>query len=809
MRRNWLVWLALLAAVAGIFYGITAGALWEPYEVRVAELGRRIALNLLGGGGLGLPETDNSLPIRADLGRGELPFTSIGLGLRLFGLSAWAGRLPLVAWSLVGLGALYLALSRLVDRRLALWALLALATTPLYFLQARTLLGDGVTLGAFTLCWSGLSVACLAEGLPKLERTGFALAGAMGAYAGFWCRGPIVSVAAPLLSVGVAGLLARPREALSRWLTLGASVVGVLALVLGVRGLALAESSGDYSVLVGSRISVASQLPTFDVGLGELAHAAYPWSATAPLWLPLLVEPRGGPAPERALIDAAALGLITSLAASAWLAPWIGVLVLPSVCCLSVLVALALRKLETFALGSPLVGLAVAALSLLIGLDLRENLDKTLSGFGLRGAVLPEGLQAAAGWFWLCGAALLGVVAALCLYDAEPDRARGPLFELREYRRVLRALEQAHDGNLVFALLLVEAGLLGFLVLCALSERVGGLPQLESFGSLSRKLVAVAAIVLPLAPLALVAVLLVRDAARFAFERARWLTRAEGLLLAFAALGLAASWGLYPELARQVSPKQAFESYRRLRQSGEKLAVLGEQGGAARYEGVPDAESFEQSAQAFDWLTQPGPRRFLVLRKSDLPELSAQYRALRQANLPILDARASEVLLGASRLLPEEHSQNPLDACVLERPPPIQVPLHAVLDDRLEVLGWSLRSEAGQLEQSLTPARGYVLSVYFRVLAPFTDTEWQSFVHIDGLQRRFNAAHQPLDGKYPLELWRPGDVLVDTTEVKLDPNFSPGAYRLYFGLFSGERRLPVTAGAESEDRVSGGVVQVR
>jgi hypothetical protein len=82
-------------------------------------------------------------------------------------------------------------------------------------------------------------------------------------------------------------------------------------------------------------------------------------------------------------------------------------------------------------------------------------------------------------------------------------------------------------------------------------------------------------------------------------------------------------------------------------------------------------------------------------------------------------------------------------------------------------------------------------------------------VHIDGLQRRFNADHDPLDGKYPMRLWRSGDVIVDTTDVRLEPNFSPGPYRVYFGFFSGDRRLEVTEGAQSDDRIVAGTLQVR
>lgn len=807
MRRNWLLCLALTAAIAGLFYGVFAGALWAPHEVSVAEQARRIAVNLFGGETLALPGVDNTLPIRADLGRGELPFTSAALGLRLFGLSAWAGRLPLAIWALAGLTALYAALARLCDRRLAVYAVLVLATTPLFFLQARTLLGDAVTLASFALSWSGLSVACLGERVSSRARAWFAVLGVAGAYAGFWCRGPIVGVAVPMLAVGITGLVHRPRVAAARWMTLAACVVGVLALALGASGIAFAERTGQYSVLVGTALVTPAILPTFDVGSGDLAHAAFPWSAAAPLALALLFAP-GGASRSQAVIHAAALGLGLSLAATAWLAPTVGQMLLPGVSGFAVLVAAALRALEAGRLGSPLLGLVCAALAVVIGFDLRENPDKSLAGFGLRGAPLPESLQSAAGSLWLVGACCIGVVTAYCLYESGPEK-RARLFEPEQYARALSGLKQAYGGNLVFAWLLLEAALLGFLLLCALGERLISLPQLESFGSFSRRLAALGAIALPLTPFGIVASLLLRDVTRWAVRGALGVTRAQAVLLAFATLGLVASLGFYPALARQVSPTHAIERYRSLRRAGERLGVLGELSGAARYQGVPDAESFDQSDVAFEWLTENAPRRrFLALRQSDLPELNAQHRALRHKNLPILEG-ASQVLLGVSSLRPPERSENPLDALVLDAPPAIQHPLAAVLDEQLEVLGWSLRSASGELESSVLPARGSLLSVYYRVLAPLSEDDWDAFVHIDGFQRRFNADHPPLAGKYPLRLWRPGDILVDTTEVKLEPNFSPGPYRLYLGLFSGDRRLKVSQGSESDDRVEAGVLQVR
>ncbi|HEX2674335.1 MAG TPA: glycosyltransferase family 39 protein, partial [Polyangiaceae bacterium] len=158
-RHGFLAWFAVIVLAVSLFAPLSASGVWDPPEREVAEFARRIALNLLGGQGLSLADADNEVPTRSELGRGELPFTSIALGFRLFGLHEWAGRLPLALWALVGLAATYLLVRRLADRRSAWFAVLVLATMPLYFLHARTMLGDIVTMSALALAVSGLALA--------------------------------------------------------------------------------------------------------------------------------------------------------------------------------------------------------------------------------------------------------------------------------------------------------------------------------------------------------------------------------------------------------------------------------------------------------------------------------------------------------------------------------------------------------------------------------------------------------------------------------------------------------------------------
>ena len=138
-----------------------AGGIWDPYELNVADLARRVAINVLGASKLALDGMDNSLPKLGDLGRNELSSVSMALGFRVFGLHEWAGRLPLALWGLAGVAATHLGLSRLVDRRAGVYGALVLSTMPLYFLQARTMLGDIVTMAAVAIAFFGLAVAAL------------------------------------------------------------------------------------------------------------------------------------------------------------------------------------------------------------------------------------------------------------------------------------------------------------------------------------------------------------------------------------------------------------------------------------------------------------------------------------------------------------------------------------------------------------------------------------------------------------------------------------------------------------------------
>ena len=51
---------------------------------------------------------------------------------------------------------------------------------------------------------------------------------------------------------------------------------------------------------------------------------------------------------------------------------------------------------------------------------------------------------------------------------------------------------------------------------------------------------------------------------------------------------------------------------------------------------------------------------------------------------------------------------------------------------------------------------------------------------------------------------------MDDYEFSLEPNFSPGTYTVFFGLFVGETRMKVVSGPNDHDnRIDGGPLRVQ
>lgn len=943
---SWLP-LALATVLPVVFFfflpPLTKSGLWDPHELNVADFARRIAVNLHGASDLALDGADNSLPHLNDLGRPQLPFTSIALGFKMFGLHEWSGRLPLAIWGVLGVLATYAFVSRLVDKRAGVFSAAILTTMPLFFVQARTMLGDVVTMSAFAMAFGGLAACVFGRdddtdsGKDFTKRLLFLGMGLVGLAAGFGSRGLILGCAGPALGVGVAYLLVlsnarRHVDGLAHGVGAFSVLVGLVTGYVGFR--ALGEPQNDETVrIVGAMLRTQGKYPTFDMTIGHVALALAPWSAFAPFAFGRLFvspQPARGSAHARESNARVALlvGAAIAFAAHQWMAARTDLVAFAAVALVAAAAGIALRDYERGAHPSVAVGVGVVVLLALLRHEVKHWPEKAFHAFAINVATFPESFKANALLAWVAVLAVVGLV--LFLTFVERDAERSP-FDPRGYVRVLVALRDAWDGllALVYFALVAGASLAGLAVWIGTRQHAKWLPQLSSQ---MREVVLSAWWVTAFVPLGIIfAIYFWCDVWLWAFDRAptythRALTRgfepfeelgarlknaglsksvpqlvkgklvvtkdalAEGegpvalFILAplmylmvpavvfvvltspgrlisgvpgveqmgglkplvaaalaipsgvalFLVLGIAGVLlkkqragfvsvlavvvgGIlcgfyYPALANQLSPKEVFESYQRVAKTGEPLALFGVGGRTAAYYAGGQPLTLRDTGAAYDWLVgDPNGRRFMVVRSEELPRLNRAYREKSQSgdNLPVLDSRSSQIVLVASSLRDGEQNQNPLSRIVLTKPPQPQRKLDNNLEDKLQVIGIDLLDEKSRPVDHFSPGKKYHLRTYFKVLAP-VQGEWQMFIHIDGFHRRHNGDHTVTEGKYPMSLWLPNDVVMDDHEFTLEPNFSPGPYTVYFGLFVGDTRMRVKSGpADSDNRVNAGVLRVQ
>ncbi len=916
---GWMVALATVV-VPGILFmllpPLSRAGLWDPPELNVADLARRIAVNVYGAAQLALTGTDNSMPHLNDLGKPELPFTSIALGFKMFGLHEWSGRLPLAVWGLAGVGALYASVARLVDRKAGIYAALVLATTPLFAVQARTMIGDVVVMSALAMSIGGFSVALVdpigggrRAGHPTV-RWAFVAMGLVGLLVGYYSRGLFLGVTTPLVATGLMYLLllaaswSGPDDKLS--LDIASHVVGGLALAAAVATApavyaALTQPDRlNMNAVLGGMIKPPPKFPTHDFMLGQVAHAMAPWSAFAPFALGrLFLAPRDEGVRGTAARAAVLVGFAAVFVAQGLLVAKVDAVAFGGPALLAAACGIALRDYERKTHPSIAIGVGTFLVLFLLRHDFKHLPEKAFQVFGVTSATFPESFKETSKTLWMV--LLMAFAVITFLTWVERDAKRAP-FDANVYLRVFRALRDAWDGllSLVYFALVAGASLAGLLVFIGARTKAKWLPTFpkqvseyllnawwmalvapfavvfgllflcdvwawafdrakrpgwssftrgfEPFEELFSRIKTekdrslrgtYALLILPFMVLAVpgaVAAGLLLEGSKPAVALALALPSGIGAFLAIGALGelvrgsrsagalvlggaiaAAVSGYYYPALANQLSPKEVFESYSRVHKGDEPLGLFGVGSRTAAYYAGGQPPSFNDAMGAYDWLAggpaaipdADAPRKFLAMRADELGRLNRVYRERTRQNIPVLDARSSQILLVASRLAPGEKNQSPLEKVILSAPPKPQRPLTVNMDDKLEVLGIDVADANGRLVDFVTPGRKFQIRTYFKVLAPVT-AEWEAFIHIDGYQRRHNGDHKIVQGKYPFANWLKDDYIVDVHEFQLEPNFSPGGYTIFFGLFMGESRFKVKSGpSDGDNRINAGALRVQ
>ncbi|HLK88411.1 MAG TPA: carbohydrate-binding family 9-like protein [Polyangia bacterium] len=142
---------------------------------------------------------------------------------------------------------------------------------------------------------------------------------------------------------------------------------------------------------------------------------------------------------------------------------------------------------------------------------------------------------------------------------------------------------------------------------------------------------------------------------------------------------------------------------------------------------------------------------------------------------------------------------------LLSAPPTPKYVVNADLDGKIVFLGLDvdpLPVEAG---------KDVKLTQYWKVVSPPGDG-WKTFMHVEGpgKQSYINGDHVPIDGKYPVNAWKAGDIIRDAHTIRMPDAWPYPVLEVYVGLWRGSTRMPIKSGAhDNEGRVLAASVPVR
>ena len=365
---------------------------------------------------------------------------------------------------------------------------------PVYFVQARTMLGDVCTMAGLAMAFGGLAVAAFDRddaGPTSLARRAPWLAmAALGLFVGLESHGALLGLAVPLLGVGLSWAVARVAARAQTRDTTG-DVVGAAALLAGLvvvvftaRAMAAPEASKDLNLWIGALLHAPSHPVTYDAYVGAIGHALAPWSAFLPFAFGrLLLVPTGrvGAAGERESLARVAVlvGSAVALVGHGFLASRTEAVAFTGPALCAVACAVAIRDFERGAHASIAVGLGTLLLAGVLHHDFHELPEKAYLAFGIGGAAFPESFKATALALWWV--VLGGFAVTAFLTWVERDARRTP-FDPATYGKVLRTLREAYDGllALLYGAAVAGAALAGLFVFVGLRSHAHWMPAVSS-----------------------------------------------------------------------------------------------------------------------------------------------------------------------------------------------------------------------------------------------------------------------------------------------------------------------------------------
>jgi 4-amino-4-deoxy-L-arabinose transferase-like glycosyltransferase len=750
-------------------WGIGSFGIWDPWELVVADAARALS------------ETG-----RDPSARTPLSTWMVGAAFDTFGIREWSGRLPgvLAGWLTCSLA--WLLLRKHYGQRAGVIAVAVIASTPLFLLNARLLMGDSIAVFAQT--WVGLA-AIAACSVPRTSRRTLAhyVLLAFGVAISTYASGVLLGPLPPILAVAAWSFLSEDTgrtNRVGRWLLPTAAAV----LVSGVVRAASLDDPG-FSLWLGGG-AVGGDPPTFDKAAELVFHGFAPWSAALPvaaIWALIARPTRTGEAQNVAwvLVLWAAFAFVswTVFASRYGTPPYLALVPLGGL----VAIWMAEVSRETDARWP-----AAVVVGLLVGLLIRDYAlypDSPLRALSVDGLNVPDVYNPKNQW-----AVLFSIAGALlCLTLVSHDRIARP--SPRRTVRWIRAQWEvgwAQRGWLLLAALLLGACLSFGLMCLVLDLRVASV--VIRVGRLAF-----------FVPFVLAGLVCGLPWLRYAYGRL-------GSPRVFPALGGGLAVGAFialsfqPALSQHFSPKPVYDAYSELTDGRpDPLVSYRLPSTAAHYYTNAPIQEISGQAELLSFLRESG-QRWAVIQADQLPDLNRAYRSKTGEHLYVADARSARLLLIAAKPIDARRNQSFIANTVLKDAPEPQQTVGANFEDRIELVGYDLELPGGD---SVGAGQRFKVTWYWRVVGK-APSGYEVFVHIDGHGLRLNGDHVPVGGRYPTKLWEKGDVIVDTQELTVPANYRTGEYVMYVGLFRGSQRLEVKSGPSNEgNRVNAGTLRVR
>lgn len=98
----------------------------------------------------------------------------------------------------------------------------------------------------------------------------------------------------------------------------------------------------------------------------------------------------------------------------------------------------------------------------------------------------------------------------------------------------------------------------------------------------------------------------------------------------------------------------------------------------------------------------------------------------------------------------------------------------------------------------VTAGKTFTVTHYFKVEQAVPDG-WRLFVHLDAPNDKrlhMNADHVPIGGKYPVQMWKAGEIIRDIHKVMVPASWPTDKVSIYTGLWKGGSRFAVKSGAQ-------------